>query len=49
MSREAWEQSERNWWDSELPKGAGDPDWYGYPGQPADEEPSGEPIPDEPF
>lgn len=37
MSREEFEQSETNFWQSEFPRGPGDPDFYGYPGEPKDE------------
>lgn len=33
MSREEYEMSEVAFWESEFPRGAGDPDFYGYPGE----------------
>ena len=34
MSRESYEQSKT--YTDDLPRGAGDPDFYGYPGEPVD-------------
>lgn len=37
MTREEYEQSERAWLEGLLPRGPGDPDAYGYPGEPTNE------------
>lgn len=37
MSREEQELSEQAFYDGLLPRGSGDPDAYGYPGEPINE------------
>lgn len=49
MTREDYEQSERAWLEGLLPRGPGDPDAYGYPGEPESKEVKDDEPEDVPF
>jgi len=49
MTREEYEESEKAFVDGMFPRGLGDPDAYGYPGEPTKKESEEDELEDVPF